>query len=177
MPDINIIPVSTLTELYGFLNNRLAPNVIDTAALHNTVTESPHDSSLTDSQLTIKDIIGQELGKRAIEISAAGGHNVLLGGPPGTGKSMLAQVLPSLLPPLGREEMLEVTHLHSLANNNFNQLITDRPFRSPHQGASNVAIVGGGNSVLPGEMSVSHRGVLLFDELPEFARVAVEALR
>ena len=117
------------------------------------------------------------LGKRAVEISAAGGHNVLLGGPPGTGKSMLAKILPSLLPSMSRDEMLEVTHLHSLASNDFNQLVTTRPFRSPHHSASNVAVVGGGNSVRPGEMSLAHRGVLLFDELPEFGRVTVEALR
>ncbi|QQS17828.1 ATP-binding protein [Candidatus Saccharibacteria bacterium] len=95
--------------------------------------------------------MGQMLGKRAVEISAAGGHNVLLGGPPGTGKSMLAKILPSLLPPMNRDEMLEVTHLHSLASNDFNRLVTIRPFRSPHHSASNVAIVGGGNSVRPGE--------------------------
>ncbi len=90
---------------------------------------------------------------------------------------MLAKVLPGLLPDLSREEMLEVTHLHSLASNDFNRIVRTRPFRSPHHSASNVAVVGGGNAIRPGEMSLSHRGVLLFDELPEFARVTVEALR
>lgn len=132
---------------------------------------------ISESELGLEDIIGQALGKRAVEISAAGGHNLLLGGPPGTGKSMLARVLPGLLPRLSREEMLEVTHLHSLASNDFNRIVTDRPFRSPHHSASTVAIIGGGNNIRPGEMSLSHRGVLLFDELPEFGRVTVEALR
>jgi magnesium chelatase family protein len=90
---------------------------------------------------------------------------------------MLARTLPGLLPPLSREEMLEVTHLHSLAGHDFDKIVRHRPFRAPHHSASNVAIVGGGNSIRPGEMSLSHRGVLLFDELPEFGRVTVEALR
>jgi len=173
VPDIHIIPVSTLFELYQYLNDQKSPRLVDTS--HVEAAEAI--TNIPDTNLLLEDVVGQELGKRAIEISAAGGHNLLLGGPPGTGKSMLAQVLPSLLPPMGRDEILEVTHLHSLASNDFNQLITTRPFRSPHHSASNVAIVGGGNSVRSGEMSLSHRGVLLFDELPEFARVTVEALR
>ena len=90
---------------------------------------------------------------------------------------MLAKVLPTLLPPMTRDEMLEVTHLHSLASSDFNRIVTERPFRSPHHSASNIAIVGGGASIRPGEMSLSHRGVLLFDEMPEFDRTTVEALR
>ena len=174
VPNIQIIPVASLTELYSYLNEQKKPPIIDTARIVNSLDATP---DADNNQPLLEDVIGQELGKRAIEISAAGGHNVLLGGPPGTGKSMLAQVLPGLLPPMSREEMLQVTHLHSLASNDFNQLITCRPFRSPHHSASNVAIVGGGNSVRPGELSLSHRGVLLFDELPEFARVTIEALR
>ncbi len=173
IPDIHIIPVSTLVQLHQVLNNPFQVVPIDTAEL-------PLDKVVAErssEEIKLEDVIGQELGKRAIEISAAGGHNILLGGPPGTGKSMLAKVLPSLLPGMSRAEMLEVTHIHSLASNNFNQLITERPFRSPHHSASNVAIVGGGNTIRPGEMSLSHRGVLLFDELPEFPRVAIEALR
>lgn len=175
VPGVRLIPVSSLAGLYQFLNDPTSVNVVDT----DTVTAPLAGVSTpdTDDVLGLEDVIGQELGKRAVEISAAGGHNLLLGGPPGTGKSMLAKVLPSLLPPLTREEMLEVTHLHSLANNDFNRIITARPFRSPHHSASNVAIVGGGNNVRPGEMSLAHRGVLLFDELPEFGRVTVEALR
>lgn len=175
VPDVQIIPVTTLMQFYDYLNNKSQPHISQDFPAHKDNQESEDIATLTALQL--EDVIGQELGKRAIEISAAGGHNLLLGGPPGTGKSMLAQVLPGLLPRMTREEVLEVTHLHSLASNDFNKLVTTRPFRSPHHSASNVAIVGGGNTVRPGEMSLSHRGVLLFDELPEFARVTIEALR
>lgn len=172
VPDIQLLPVTSLSELQLLLSGDgpVEPMRTDEANF-----EQP--DAVRDSEHLLEDIIGQSLGKRAIQISAAGGHNLLLGGPPGTGKSMLAKVLPTLLPPMSREEVLEVTHLHSLASNDFNRLVTGRPFRSPHHSASNVAIVGGGNTIRPGEMSLSHRGVLLFDELPEFPRVAIEALR
>ncbi len=172
VPDVRIVPVPSLHDLFSYFNGLSEPTIIDTNALEVT-----NDVKIDAERVGIEDVIGQELGKRAVEISAAGGHNVLLGGPPGTGKSMLARTLPDLLPPMSRDEMLEVTHLHSLASNDFNRIVTDRPFRSPHHSASNVAIVGGGASIKPGEMSLSHRGVLLFDELPEFDRVTVEALR
>jgi len=172
IPGVQLVPVSTLKELYGYLNDSSVLTPVDTDAV---VGEPLPEAD--ELELGLEDVIGQELGKRAVEISAAGGHNLLLGGPPGTGKSMLAKVLPGLLPDLSREEMLEVTHLHSLASNDFNRIVRTRPFRSPHHSASNVAIVGGGNTIRPGEMSLSHRGVLLFDELPEFGRVTIEALR
>lgn len=174
VPGVKLVPVSSLKQLYDFLNDTDSLKPIDTDASPEFASPLTPDQ---EAELGLEDVIGQELGKRAVEISAAGGHNLLLGGPPGTGKSMLAKVLPTLLPSLNREEMLEVTHLHSLASNDFNRIVTTRPFRSPHHSASNVAIVGGGNNVRPGEMSLSHRGVLLFDELPEFGRVTIEALR
>jgi len=173
VPGIKLIPISSLKELYDYLNETATPHIVDT---DKTTTDQTPATQPSDS-VRIEDIIGQELGKRAIEISAAGGHNVLLGGPPGTGKSMLAKTLVGLMPPMTREEMLEVTHLHSLASNDFNRIITDRPFRSPHHSASNIAVIGGGATIRPGEMSLSHHGVLLFDELPEFDRTTIEALR
>lgn len=173
VPGVNLIAVGSLDELYKILNALTDPKITAT----DTLTERDKIELEDSDKNNLEDVIGQELGKRAIEISAAGGHNLLLGGPPGTGKSMLAKIISDLLPPMTRDEMLEVTHLHSLASNDFNRIVSKRPFRSPHHSASNIAIVGGGATIRPGEMSLSHRGVLLFDELPEFDRMTVEALR
>ncbi len=126
----------------------------------------------------LRDIKGQETAKRALEVTAAGGHNLLMIGPPGAGKSMLAQRLAGLLPPLAPAEALEVSMIHSVAGLlDGGRLLRRRPFRDPHHSASLVALVGGGNRARPGEVSLAHLGVLFLDELPEFARATLEALR
>lgn len=128
--------------------------------------------------LDLRDVKGQETAKRALEVAAAGGHNLLMLGPPGAGKSMLAARLPGILPPLTPAEALEVTMIHSLAGKlPEGKLIRTRPFREPHHSASMPALVGGGLRAQPGEISIAHHGVLFLDELPEFSRPALEALR
>ena len=172
VPNIVVIPIANIKNLYLELNDQINLTRYETG----TGIVKPDIIDRKHQTLHLEDIIGQARAKRALEIAAAGGHNLLLHGPPGTGKSMLAKVLPSLLPPLSHEEMLEVTHIHSLATNNYDQILTERPFRAPHHSASHVSIVGGGQRVRPGEISLSHGGVLLFDELPEYARGTIEAL-
>ena len=169
---IKIIPVKSLIELIGYLQN-----LIKIAALKptdwNSVLKSPEPT------FDLKLIKGQESAKRALEIAAAGGHNLLLSGPPGTGKTLLAKTLPSILPKLTVDEVLEITKIYSVAGvlNLDKKLITSRPFRNPHHSSSAVSLVGGGSHPKPGEISLSHRGVLFLDEFPEFSRNVLENLR
>ena len=139
----------------------------------------PADALEPRTNVDLADVRGQERARRALEIAAVGSHNLLLAGPPGTGKTMLARRLPTILPPLTREEALEVTRIHSVVGllPPERPLVTTAPFRAPHHGASAPAVIGGGPAPRPGEVSLAHRGVLLLDELPEFSRAVLEALR
>jgi magnesium chelatase family protein len=166
VPNVEVVAVKNLAEFHGYLRSsgELTTQAGGSAPLH-----------ISEPEVTVSQVIGQEQAKRALEIAAAGGHNILLYGPPGTGKTMLAKTLPDLLPPMDRREVLEVTHLHSLAGSRYDQIVTRRPFRAPHHSSSSSAIIGG--NVNPGELSLSHGGVFFMDEMPEFDRRVLESLR
>ncbi len=179
VPEVRLIPVDNLSGLHKCLSGEVVAKAVQTGDGGPGDEPGPAAATATPSagSVRLSEIVGQTQAKRALEIAAAGGHNLFFDGPPGTGKSMLAKALPGLLPPLNREEMLEVTQVHSLAGHDYGQIVTGRPFRAPHHSASLVAITGGGAMLRPGEISLAHRGVLFFDELPEFKRETLETLR
>jgi len=169
IPNINIVPVSSLKELIDHLEERAIIPFQQKTIIQPKPFSGP---------VIMSDVRGNDAAKRALLIAAAGGHNVLLSGPPGTGKTMLAQAFASILPPLTEDEVIEVTQIYSaLGLTKNNHFVTSRPFRSPHHSASLIAIMGGGPNPRPGEISLSHRGVLFLDEMPEFHRDALEGLR
>lgn len=170
---LNVYGAETLVQVLNFLNGneQIEPTVVDTRALFFAAqSDFPYDFS---------EVRGQENVKRAFEVACAGGHNILLVGSPGSGKSMMAKRLPSILPPLSLAEALETTKIHSVAGRlkSGTTLLSTRPFRSPHHTISPVALVGGGSYPTPGEISLAHNGVLFLDELPEFSRQVLEVMR
>jgi len=170
---VEVYGMETLMEVIQFLNGSkdVSPMILDTR--HEFYEQQSH------FELDFADVRGQESVKRALEVAAAGGHNLIMIGPPGSGKSMMAKRLPSILPPLSLSESLETTQIHSVAGklSRDTSLISQRPFRAPHHTISQVALVGGGQNPQPGEISLAHNGVLFLDELPEFSRSVLEVMR
>lgn len=178
---IDVIAADSLTDVAAFLNGdmNIAPTVVDV--------EAEFTEKAFSADMDFSDVRGQQNVKRAMEVAAAGGHNMLMVGPPGAGKSMIAKRLPSILPPLTLDEALETTKIHSVVGlmaaksktgtGLEGALITQRPFRSPHHTITDVALVGGGANPQPGEISLAHNGVLFLDELPEYKRTALEVMR
>jgi magnesium chelatase family protein len=164
--DLEVVGVESLAELVDLLRGRVEPRPV-----------TPLAPSTRSAAGDLADVRGQDDAKRALEIAAAGGHNLLMVGPPGAGKTMLARRLPSILPPPSFDEAVEITRVHSVAGLGSGRLASERPFRAPHHTISAPGLIGGGGTPRPGEVTLAHRGVLFLDEMAEFSRAALEGLR